>query len=117
MGVQWPGSDEGATLIRALIEPQPGKPIPIPTTNASREVLGRPALLIGYSFRETTGSATATLEIINGQDGTGVIVGEIALAASGAETEIIGHPGLFCDNGLYLSVVSGSVRGSMWARF
>lgn len=96
---------------------RPARVIPIPATNAGKSLLSRPCFLVGFSLRESGGVAVATCEIVNGATSNGEQAVEIALAAGGFDTESIQVPGLYCDNGLYLNVLAGSVVGAVWARF
>jgi hypothetical protein len=60
---------------------QPIYPIPIPTTTASKVLLNRQCMVAGLVLRETTGTAAAQVELINGADASGEIIGELTLPA------------------------------------
>lgn len=70
--------------------------------------------LAGWSLRETTGAAVAQVDLIDGGDANGVMVGSIALAAGGAITATMGGHLLVIRSGLFLAVNAGSVTGALW---
>ena len=59
----------------------PGDPIavPVPATSASVVLLGRDCYLLGWSFRETTGTAPAVAELFDGSSSGGAFLGAIDL--------------------------------------
>jgi hypothetical protein len=76
--------------------------------------MGTGAVLFGYSIYETTGSATAQLNIYNGRDNTGLLVLPIVLAKSQGAEDWFGPSGIHMSVGIYPSVISGSVNGSLF---
>ncbi len=64
--------------------------------------------LHGWSIREDAGTpAAAEVEIHNGVDATGAVLGAITLAASGSQT-VFSVQGIACPGGIYLSRVTGT---------
>ena len=53
--------------------------VPIPTTAASLVIVGRDCYLMGWSFRETTGTAPAVAELFDGGSAGGAFLGAIDL--------------------------------------
>lgn len=70
--------------------------------------------LFGYSVKESTGAATAELDIYNGADTTGLLAIPIPLAAGQAAEDWFGPQGLHLDVGILGHVASGSVTGSLF---
>ena len=63
---------------------------------------------------ETTGTAPASLVLVNGQDATGTIVVPVTLTAGQSTRDYLAGGGVLFDSGVFLRVVSGSVSGSVW---
>ena len=99
-------------LVGAL--PGPAKPVPIPATSASRVLFGPGALVAGWALMETSGTAPASLVLVNGQDATGTIVVPVTLTAGQSTRDYLAGGGVLFDSGVFLRVVSGSVSGSVW---
>ena len=72
--------------------------------------------LHGWGVLETTGTASATVEIWDGTDTTGQLVVPIALSSGQSARDWIGLDGIAMYAGMLINVVSGSVRGTLWAR-
>jgi hypothetical protein len=66
----------------------------------------------GFAIRETTGSAPASVVVYDGTTATGLIIDEIVLTAAKSLSINYGHPKI-ARIGIYISVVSGSVAGSI----
>lgn len=90
MGPAAPGKDlqgaapRDADYEQAVYDRLFGRPlrsINVPTTAASRLLLGEQCILVGYSLRETTGLAGAEIEFINGGDAGGEPVAELNILA------------------------------------
>lgn len=66
----------------------------------------------GFSLKETSGAASATVKIYRGSDATGDLVEVVQLAASESAREF--YPGgISVSFGIYIDIVSGSVEGSV----
>lgn len=90
-------------------------PFQVPASGASRAfVLAGDFLIGGWSFLETTGAATATLELLDGDGNSGTTVAVISLAAGGSMSFHAPGRGIEVRSGLWLNAVAGSVRGSIW---
>ena len=69
----------------------------------------------GYTLRETSGSAGATV-VVRDASATGTILDEITLTAGAHDREFYGPQGLRSESGVLLvTVVSGAVEGSLRA--
>jgi len=79
--------------------------------------LYRPVILFGYSLYETTGSATAQVNIYNGGDTGGQLVLPISLGKSQSAEDWFGPQGLIMDVGIFVNVASGTVNGSLFVHF
>lgn len=70
--------------------------------------------LSGYTFQETSGSATAEIVIHNGADNTGPVIGYINLAAGESIPPTMLAKPVATPDGIYVEVVSGAVEGSIF---
>jgi hypothetical protein len=95
---------------------RPVVPIQIPTTAVSVAVVGKACLLVGWSFEETTGGATAALEVRAGDSTSGAFVAGVALASGGASTDATCNEGILCESGVGVTRLSGSFKGAVWVR-
>lgn len=93
----------------------PSIAVAIPVTTTDQEVQGRGGIVTGWSFKETTGAATAEVWIVNGNNATGVPIAFITLLANQSVRDVLADNGVLCDLGLFVHVVSGSVQGSVWS--
>ena len=87
--------------------------ITVPVTAATVKPIDTLCWLTGWSFRETTGAAVATLELKSGDN----VIGEIELASSGSSTQWLGPNGVRCEAGITVNVVAGSVTGCLYAGY
>lgn len=90
-----------------MIEPQ--------TANATGVIVSGELLLAGFSFRETTGVSAAVLDLIDGGDAGGQFIATVALTPGQSVRDRLPAPGIHCEVGLFLSLVSGTVKGACWA--
>ena len=95
---------------------RPAQAVAFPATTGSVVSLGGPCLVMGWGFLETTGAAGAVLEIYDGQDTTGELVVPISLLASESVRDWNAGDGIYCSRGVFVRVVSGTVRGAVWVR-
>jgi len=108
-------ADSNAALRDRLLE-RPVTPLNIPTTTADIKLTTKAILLVGWSLRETTASATATAEFEGSMDTAGPHVGEQQIASGGTGSFQICLEGVLCESGLLLHVISGSVAGCAYVR-
>lgn len=80
---------------------------------ANALVSASPGRLVGWSIRETTGSATAVVRFRNGTDALQPLIGCVDLAAGGTSTQYFG-PGVSYTEGLYVETLSGSFEGAVY---
>lgn len=68
------------------------------------------------AYGTDSASTGGLIDVFNGHDATGTYLATISVPAGGAIVQQFGHgQALPFDSGLFLNVVSGSVRGSVWA--
>lgn len=68
-------------------------------------------------YGSSSGSTGGLIDVFSGHDAGGVYLATISVPAGGAVVQTFGHGNaLPFDNGLFLNVVSGNVRGSVWGR-
>lgn len=102
----------------AVIELLGGRVVPVPWTaqSSGEQLVGGHGWLLGWSLRESTGSAAAVTELRDGTGTTGRLMGTSSVATSGSDTQTIGDIGWPFTVGLYLVAVSGSTTGVAWVR-
>lgn len=95
-----------------------GRAIPITISNdgASHVLTTEAGLLVGWSVRETTGSARAVADLYSGSTTGGQAIGTIVLSQGAADSPLTPAGGIECYNGLYLNAVAGSMAGAVWYR-
>lgn len=90
------------------------RPLPIATRTTDLLLAGGLTLIVGWSWIETTGAAAAEFNLVDGTGAGGALVAPISLSSGQSTRDLIPHPFLACHSGLFLDMVSGSVRGSVW---
>jgi len=70
--------------------------------------------IMGWSFSEPTGLAPATFDLYDGLDPTGILIASITLAASESTRDYLGPWGIMLRTGLFLDMLTGAVKGSVW---
>jgi len=70
--------------------------------------------LYGWALLDTTGAALARLELYDGYDANSLLIAPVNLLASESSREWFGDPGLTCERGIFVNVLAGSVRGSIF---
>lgn len=88
--------------------------LPFGVTTLSINLVGRAALLLGYTIRETTGAAAADIDILDGNDFNGAVVATVTLLAGQSLRDNMPGDGIYCQSGPFLRINSGSVRGALW---
>lgn len=110
-------AQDSIQAFRDRLRERPARPVPVPTTTTDVPVLGKACLVVGWSFRETTGSARAAATLVNGSGATGDSAAEIGILSGGGHVQGLGDEGVLCEGGLFLHVVTGSVAGTVYARY
>lgn len=107
------GPATGAQVIDLAALP-PAKAVDMGPDGAGGLALSFACLLLGWSVRETSGTAAAVVTLHDGRDDTGQRVGEVALAAGASQPIALPAPGILCRAGLYAHVASGAAEGVLW---
>lgn len=76
--------------------------------------VGGHVIVYGWSLKESTGTAAAELDLIDGTDATGLNLVPITLTAGQSTRDWLGPQGLHFRNGLFPRVASGAIVGSVW---
>ena len=89
--------------------------LPVPSTNASKQLTTRPGVLCGFALA-STGGAAAACRLWDGDGNTGTLIASIDCAANAGEAVGPGVDGPHFKVGLYLEVVTGSIEGGVWVK-
>ena len=98
------------TFVEVVDRHESPRPYPIPLTS----VISGYVILFGYSLKESTGAASAEVDIFDGRDTTGLLALPITLAAAQSTEDWFGPQGIHFRGGLFPHVASGSVVGSFF---
>lgn len=88
--------------------------INIPATSTDLAFVTRGGRLFGWAVEESTGSATAKLELMDGTSNNGQRIVPITLLANESTRDVWGKPGVLIQTGVWLHLVAGSVRGTIY---
>lgn len=91
------------------------RPIPVPASATSRVLATGLWIVTGWSFKETTGGAAATLELYDGRDLNSTQIAEINLSAGESTRDLTAGNGIACQTGIYVARLTGTFKGSVWA--
>lgn len=88
---------------------------PLVTDNpfVSKQLDNSAGRIVAWSFRETSGAASATIELYDGSSPAGVLLATLTLTQAQSQQDWFGHHGIPYRGGLYLSVVAGTVKGQI----
>lgn len=89
------------------VYPRP-RPVPLPVD------IRTPVAVLGFAFKETTGTASAEVDILDGADAANTDVIPITLTANQSTSEWFGPQGIGFRNGVNAKTVSGTVAGSVF---
>lgn len=92
----------------------PSYAFPLTNVAASLSVVGRACVIRGMAFKEATGAATASFDLIDGNDVSGNAVLPVTLTAGQSFREQYGEAFLVFRTGVFLRVNSGVITGSVW---
>ncbi|HEY3923791.1 MAG TPA: hypothetical protein VGL75_04455 [Acidothermaceae bacterium] len=92
------------------------EPFPVGTnSNAKVKLATVGGRIVGFALKETTGIATAEIDLIDGKNANdGDLLIPITLAPGESVRDWYGPAGVSFVAGLVASVVSGSVTGTVW---
>ena len=97
------------------VRPQPLRPLPVGVAGVGGKSIDTGDwYLAGWSFRETTGTTSAQFDLFDGNDGNGILIASISLAAGESTRDTIGGHLLTVLTGLFLVVNSGTITGTVW---
>lgn len=83
-------------------------------TGADQVISDGPAFYRGFSLRNTSASAVATVRIHNHpSSASGSLLDAVEVAAGESAREWYGGVGIFADAGIFVDVVAGAVEGSV----
>lgn len=108
-----PSAGEAATDALAEVYPLT---VPVTTGPGSRQLEQGPGRLCGWSLLETSGAAAVIAELYDGMDVSAQLLAVIAVPAGSSTPFSMDGVGVEFRSGLFLNVISGSVRGAVWAR-
>lgn len=102
--------------IRDRLLLRPVVPVTVPGASASQTPITMVCLLCGWSFRETSAGAVSVLELRTGDASTGAVLGMIALASGGSNTQWLGDEGVLAEAGVVVARISGAYSGTLYVR-
>lgn len=92
----------------------PAQLLPFAATTTDLTLYTGNAVLLGWSFAETTNSATASLTLNDGPDDTYPEIVRINLAINESTRDYPPGNGILIRTGIFLEILSGSVEGTIW---
>lgn len=101
--------------VRLPIDWHPVETIPLALPAVSGQITQRPCRLYGFGFTEITGAVNAAVQLLDGGNSGGALITDVALVPAESTRDWYGRPGILVQSGLFLNVLSGSIRGSVWA--
>lgn len=110
-----PAPIAGAGAGGELANPYPITVPPLAGPGGQRVLQGA-GRFCGWSLIETTGAATAVIELYDGMDTTGQLLAVADIVGSSPTQPQLDHEGVELRIGLFLNVISGTVRGVVWCR-
>lgn len=81
-------------------------------TGSDTAIVSGAATYRGFSLRNTSGAAVATVRIYDGTSGTGTLLDTIQLAASESRAEFY-DAGVTALVGIFVKLVAGAIEGSV----
>lgn len=102
-----------AIHIRKTFKPGEVETLPIATTTVSQQLYSGRGLVVAANLVETTGAATALVDLLDGNDNNGTEFLPYALLQSESARDQFAPWGFTIQRGLFLRVTTGSVRGSV----
>jgi hypothetical protein len=106
----------------AQSQPVPGvaspaiRPLSVILTAAGQIVIAGDVMLCGFNARETTNTASAVVQVFNGNTTASQLVSEQELAPGQSEYQTMPGEGIWCDTGLFVNLVAGSAQVVCWVR-
>lgn len=79
-------------------------------------LLGFSVILYGYAITESTGSASAAVDLYDATDHAGTRVLPVRVASGESAESWYGAQGIWFKNGVYANVTSGSITGAVFYR-
>ena len=92
----------------------PAIPIPLNGSPNAGQLLRGPCVLTGWSVTNTN-TAAGSFALLNGEDGTGMTVINLQLAANTGSTQQAGTEGILFDIGIWAVPNNIFATGSVWA--
>ena len=92
----------------------PAQLLPFAATSADIKLYTGNAVLLGWSFAETTNSAGASLTLNDGPDDTYPEIVRVNLAQNESTRDYPPGNGILIRTGIFLEMLSGTVEGTIW---
>lgn len=88
----------------------------LPFGPTTQDVALSSSLLIvrGWAFKETTAAAPAVVELYDGSGANGELIVPVDLLEAESTRDWLSGSGIGAYSGLFLHVVSGTVKGAIW---
>jgi hypothetical protein len=86
-----------------------------PTPFAAGALVPNFGIYLGYSLRETSGTAPVVVRLWNNASAaSGTLIAAIQIPTSGSKDVSLHDGGLFFDKGCWIEIVSGAAEGSVY---
>lgn len=90
------------------------RPVPLGTAaNSSSRPTSSPGRLVGWSVRETSGAAAATVRLFDGRDTSGTLLATLQLTSGQSHQNWLGGSGVSITDALYVDI-TGQIEGSVY---
>lgn len=87
----------------------------VPTTTGDHILATGLWVVVGWSFRETTGGAAASFDLYDGRDANSRLFAAITLTAGESTRDLTAANGIVCETGIFFDRLAGTIKGAVWA--
>lgn len=110
------GGDPGTEIVLADLPQWGVQVITITAVSGFQQLFGRPCQVVGWSTRETTGTAVAGFDLYDGPSTAAQLLATVQLAAGQSSMQWFGRPGPRSVVELNVNVRAGALAGVVYVR-
>ena len=109
---------DGPVPIELEVERPRGAVIPVTRALAGAGTImwSKSCYLLGWALVETSGSASAEVDIYDGLSSASTLVAPITLSSGQSTRDYLGPDGLWCQVGVFAALASGAAKLVVWVR-